>query len=134
LPLDKQKGVLRKQGAGGRHQIGTVAGFRLEQGAGFVLECMADIVGTRTDGTETTALIIYEVSEHALLNNVASSAEFEKFSKEANAWVPADPALEQVRCLQGQKYQLRLPPLAGKRRRTVHVSCGIFLRFRVRSL
>jgi hypothetical protein len=34
---------LWKQGAGGRHQIGTVAGF--------VLECMADIVGTRTYDT-----------------------------------------------------------------------------------
>ena len=38
---------LRKQDAGGRHQIGTLAGFRLEQVAGFRLECMADIVGTR---------------------------------------------------------------------------------------
>jgi hypothetical protein len=39
---------LRKQDASGRHQIGTLAGFRLEQLAGFRLECMADIVGTRS--------------------------------------------------------------------------------------
>jgi hypothetical protein len=36
-----------KQGAGGRHQIGTLAGFRSEQVAGFRLERMADIIGTR---------------------------------------------------------------------------------------
>jgi hypothetical protein len=41
---------LRKQGAGGRHQIGTLAGFRSEQVAAFELDCMADIVGTRRRG------------------------------------------------------------------------------------
>jgi len=39
---------LRKQTAGGRHQIGTLAGFRSEYVAGFVLECMAGFVGIRT--------------------------------------------------------------------------------------
>jgi len=38
---------LRKQTAGGRHQIGTLAGFRSEWAAGFVLECMAGFVGIR---------------------------------------------------------------------------------------
>jgi hypothetical protein len=32
---------------GGRHQIGTPAGFGSEQVAGFTLECMAGFVGTR---------------------------------------------------------------------------------------
>ena len=39
---------LQRQCAGGRLQIGTLAGFRSEQVADFVLECMADIVGTRS--------------------------------------------------------------------------------------
>jgi hypothetical protein len=34
--------------AGGRLQIGTVAGFGSEQVAGFILECMAGFVGIRT--------------------------------------------------------------------------------------
>jgi len=38
---------LWKQAAGGRHQIGTMAGFRSEQVAGFLLECMAGFVGIR---------------------------------------------------------------------------------------
>jgi putative tryptophan/tyrosine transport system substrate-binding protein len=33
---------------GGRHQIGTPAGFGSEQVAGFTLECMAGFVGIRT--------------------------------------------------------------------------------------
>jgi hypothetical protein len=32
---------------GGRHQIGTQAGFGSEQGAGFRLECMAGFIGIR---------------------------------------------------------------------------------------
>ena len=39
---------LRKQSAGGRHQIGTPARFRSELVADFRLEYMADIVGIRT--------------------------------------------------------------------------------------
>jgi len=39
---------LWKQAAGGRHQIGTMAGFRSEQVAGFQLECMAGFVGIRS--------------------------------------------------------------------------------------
>jgi hypothetical protein len=39
---------LPKQTVGGRHQIGTLAGFRSEWAAGFVLECMAGFVGIRT--------------------------------------------------------------------------------------
>jgi hypothetical protein len=38
---------LWQQTASGRHQIGTPAGFRSEQVAGFVLECMAGFVGIR---------------------------------------------------------------------------------------
>jgi hypothetical protein len=39
---------LRRYDAGGRHQIGTLAGFRSEQVAGFILECMAGFVGIRS--------------------------------------------------------------------------------------
>jgi len=35
---------------GGRHQIGTPAGFGSEQVAGFRLECMAGFVGIRKQG------------------------------------------------------------------------------------
>ena len=41
---------LWKQAAGGRHQIGTLAGFKSEQVAGFLLECMAGFVGIRNPG------------------------------------------------------------------------------------
>jgi hypothetical protein len=44
---------LRKRTAGGRHQIGMLAGFRSEWVAGFVLECMAGFVGIRTRLKET---------------------------------------------------------------------------------
>jgi hypothetical protein len=36
---------------GGRHQIGTQAGFGSEQVAGFRLECMAGFIGIRTKQT-----------------------------------------------------------------------------------
>ena len=39
---------LRTHDAGGRHQIGTLAGFGSEQVAGFILECMAGFVGIRS--------------------------------------------------------------------------------------
>jgi hypothetical protein len=45
---------LWKQAAGGRHQIGTMAGFRSEQVAGFLLECMAGFVGIRTRRLDTS--------------------------------------------------------------------------------
>ncbi len=67
----------------------------------------------RPDGTETTALVIHELSEHALLETVAAVARFEKFSKTENRWVLADPTLLHMKCIQGRKYALRLPPLAG---------------------
>ena len=37
----------RKQTPGGRHQIGTPAGFKSELVAGFLLECVAGFVGIR---------------------------------------------------------------------------------------
>jgi hypothetical protein len=39
---------LWKRAASGRHQIGTMAGFKSEQVAGFLLECVAGFVGIRT--------------------------------------------------------------------------------------
>jgi hypothetical protein len=47
---------LWKQAAGGRHQIGTLAGFRSEQVAGFLLECMAGFVGIRTHPNSTPVI------------------------------------------------------------------------------
>ena len=41
--------ALWKQAAGGRHQIGTLVGFRSEQVAGFLLESLAGFVGIRTN-------------------------------------------------------------------------------------
>src|SRR6202167_2391683 len=41
-PLDP-----RKQTPGGRHQIGTPAGFKSESVAGFLLECVAGFIGIR---------------------------------------------------------------------------------------
>ena len=38
----------RKQTSGGRHQIGTLAGFVSESVAGFILELLAGFVGIRT--------------------------------------------------------------------------------------
>ena len=46
--------ALRKQTVGGRHQIGTLAGFRSEWVAGFVLECMAGFIGIRSRVTSET--------------------------------------------------------------------------------
>ena len=40
-----------KQTSGGRHQIGTLAGFKSESVAGFISECMAGFVGIRTAET-----------------------------------------------------------------------------------
>ena len=37
----------RKHTPGGRHQIGTPAGFKSESVAGFLLECVAGFVGIR---------------------------------------------------------------------------------------
>jgi hypothetical protein len=44
----------RKQTSGGRHQIGTLAGFKSESVAGFILECLAGFVGIRTVDMWTT--------------------------------------------------------------------------------
>jgi hypothetical protein len=38
----------RKQTPGGRHQIGTPAGFKSESVAGFLLECLAGFLGIRS--------------------------------------------------------------------------------------
>jgi hypothetical protein len=38
----------RKQTPGGRHQIGTPAGFKSELVAGFLLECPAGFIGIRS--------------------------------------------------------------------------------------
>jgi hypothetical protein len=66
---------LRKQTAGGRHQIGMLAGFRSEWVAGFVLECMAGFVGIRTslDAIGQFAGVSRPLSgDHANLGQMAS--------------------------------------------------------------
>ncbi|MGP0009656.1 MAG: hypothetical protein ACLPIG_13265, partial [Methylocella sp.] len=56
---------LWKRAAGGRHQIGTMAGFRSEQVAGFLLECMAGFVGIRTKPSiEAIELTYWNVFSH----------------------------------------------------------------------
>ena len=45
----------RKQALGGRHQIGTPAGFRSEQAAGFLLERVAGLVGIGSDQLQNKA-------------------------------------------------------------------------------
>ena len=47
----------RKQTPGGRHQIGTSAGFKSESVAGFLLECVAGFVGGHCRGLERNMLI-----------------------------------------------------------------------------
>ena len=47
----------RKQTPGGRHQIGTPAGFKSESVAGFLLECVAGFVGIRTAAFVVTARV-----------------------------------------------------------------------------
>jgi hypothetical protein len=41
---------LPKRAAGGRHHIGIPSGFKSEQAAGFLLECIAGFVGMRIMG------------------------------------------------------------------------------------
>jgi hypothetical protein len=43
----------RKQTSGGRHQIGTLAGFKSESVAGFILELLAGFVGIRSQEQST---------------------------------------------------------------------------------
>ena len=47
----------RKQTPGGRHQIGTPAGFKSKSVAGFLLECVAGFVGGHCRGLERNMLI-----------------------------------------------------------------------------
>jgi len=55
---------LWKQAAGGRHQIGTLAGFKSEQVAGFLLECMAGFVGIRSRGEKRPQAVANDGSRH----------------------------------------------------------------------
>ena len=55
---------LRQQTASGRLQIGTPAGFRSEQVAAFVLECMAGFVGIRISPAEILAPARFPLLKH----------------------------------------------------------------------
>ena len=61
----------RKQTPGGRHQIGTPAGFKSESVAGFLLECVAGFVGIRIGMSNapapiSVAVLHYRLRERAL--------------------------------------------------------------------
>ena len=51
----------RKQTPGGRHQIGTPAGFKSESVAGFLLECVAGFVGIRSHQRDQAMYAFTEV-------------------------------------------------------------------------
>ena len=57
----------RKQTPGGRHQIGTPAGFKSESVAGFLLECAAGFVGICT--------LIYQLLERRETGDVFADLE-----------------------------------------------------------
>ena len=48
----------RKQTPGGRHQIGTPAGFKSELVAGFLLECLAGFLGIRSSASTHARLTL----------------------------------------------------------------------------
>src|SRR5271155_6221020 len=50
----------RKQTPGGRHQIGTPAGFKSESVAGFLLECVAGFVGIRKRRRVGLHIVLFE--------------------------------------------------------------------------
>jgi len=66
------------------------------------------------NGDDTVTIQILERGEHALLVDMAASANFEKFDKRANGWIAADPPLPIVKGLQQHGLgKLRFPTLHG---------------------
>ena len=65
------------------------------------------------DEKKTTALAILDQNEHALLEDVSASAQFLKYNKREDAWVPTDPPMTVVKAWQARASRLRLPLLSG---------------------
>jgi putative DNA primase/helicase len=65
------------------------------------------------DEKKTTALAILDQNEHALLEDVSASAQFLKYNKREDAWLPADPPMTVVKAWQARASRLRLPLLSG---------------------
>lgn len=63
------------------------------------------------DGSEVSALRILERGDHALLEDLATSARFEKRDARAKGWVPTDPSMAIVRTLKQRAGRLRFPVL-----------------------
>jgi hypothetical protein len=64
------------------------------------------------DEKKTTALAIIAQTEHALLEDVSASAQFMKFIKRENEWLPIDPPASAVLAWQARASRLRLPLLS----------------------
>jgi hypothetical protein len=64
------------------------------------------------DEKKTTALAIIAQNEHALLEDVSASAQFMKFIKRENEWLPIDPPASAVLAWQARASRLRLPLLS----------------------
>jgi putative DNA primase/helicase len=65
-------------------------------------------------GENTVAIQILERGEHALIVDMSSSANFERFDKRCKDWIPADPPISIVKALQQHGLgRFRLPPLHG---------------------
>jgi hypothetical protein len=62
---------------------------------------------------KTTALAILDQNEHALLEDVSASAQFLKYNKREDAWLPTDPPMTVVKAWQARASRLRLPLLSG---------------------
>ena len=66
----------RKQTPGGRHQIGTPAGFKSESVAGFLLECVAGFVGIRS--LDASSIMFHRYFSSRFLVSHMSAAGFGK--------------------------------------------------------
>ncbi len=64
-------------------------------------------------GREISALRIVERTDHALIEDLAVSAQFERFSKREKAFVACDPPMWIVPTLRGRAGRLRFPILSG---------------------
>jgi putative DNA primase/helicase len=65
------------------------------------------------DGADIVTLQIFERGDHALVEDLAAAANFEKFNTRAKDWVAADPPMTIVKTLQQRTGRLRFPVLRG---------------------
>jgi hypothetical protein len=86
---------------------GRACGYR-----GGQIVRIGDIELLGVDEKKTTALAIIAQTEHALLEDVSASAQFMKFIKRENEWLPIDPPASAVLAWQARASRLRLPLLS----------------------